>query len=58
VAVDDDQGQAESLSILMTVGESLSPGKGGTDHALLLIFVLAQIFRRGSEMRAELAGTI
>jgi hypothetical protein len=26
--------------------------------AVLLIFVLAQIFRRGSEMRAELAGTI
>jgi hypothetical protein len=26
--------------------------------AALLIFVLAQIFRRGSEMRAELAGTI
>ena len=25
---------------------------------VLLIFVLAQIFRRGSEMRAELAGTI
>ena len=42
----------------MTVGESLSPGKGGTDHVVLLIFVLAQIFRRGSEMRAELAGTI
>jgi hypothetical protein len=26
--------------------------------AVLLIFVLAQIFRRGSDMRAELAGTI
>ena len=26
--------------------------------AVLLIFVLAQIFRRGSEMRAELAGTV
>ena len=26
--------------------------------AVLLIFVLAQIFRRGSEMRAELVGTI
>jgi hypothetical protein len=26
--------------------------------AVLLIFVLAQVFRRGSEMRAELAGTI
>jgi hypothetical protein len=26
--------------------------------AVLLIFVLAQIFRRGTEMRAELAGTI
>jgi hypothetical protein len=26
--------------------------------AVLLIFVLAQIFRCGSEMRAELAGTI
>lgn len=26
--------------------------------AALLIFVLAQIFRRGSEMRAELAGTV
>jgi hypothetical protein len=25
---------------------------------VLLIFVLAQIFRRGSDMRAELAGTI
>jgi hypothetical protein len=25
---------------------------------VLLIFVLAQVFRRGSEMRAELAGTI
>jgi hypothetical protein len=24
---------------------------------VLLIFVLAQIFRRGSDMRAELAGT-
>jgi hypothetical protein len=26
--------------------------------AVLLIFVLAQIFRRGSDMRAELAGTV
>jgi hypothetical protein len=26
--------------------------------AALLIFVLAQIFRRGSEMRAELEGTV
>jgi hypothetical protein len=26
--------------------------------AVLLIFVLAQVFRRGSDMRAELAGTI
>jgi hypothetical protein len=26
--------------------------------AVLLIFVLAQIFRRGSEMRAELQGTV
>jgi hypothetical protein len=26
--------------------------------AVLLIFVLAQIFRCGSEMRAELAGTV
>ena len=26
--------------------------------AVLLIFVLAQIFRRGSDMRVELAGTI
>ncbi len=42
--------------------ENISVGLAGFSAsgilAVLLIFVLAQIFRRGSEMRAELEGTV
>ncbi|HWU55170.1 MAG TPA: DUF2975 domain-containing protein [Rhizomicrobium sp.] len=44
------------------IREHISAGFGGVSAtgilAALLIFVLAQIFRRGSEMRAELEGTV
>jgi Protein of unknown function (DUF2975) len=51
--------------VFLLAPEAVRAKMHGTFHismiglfTVLLIFVLAQIFRRGSEMRAELAGTI
>jgi hypothetical protein len=46
------------FSCFLVTEAGASAGHHRRLFAVLLIFVLAQIFRRGSEMRAELAGTI